>query len=100
MKLRHLSQLAGTLGDSVGLVSMCILSLPVIKILLDNRKMRNSQCIVFYNSVEMFRFSTTMWLKYPLKKFDSQWAFGMILLPYLVKIAIYAAMHHVRCLAT
>ena len=30
----------------------------------------------------------------------SQWAFGMILLPYLVKIAIYGTMHHVRCLAT
>ena len=44
--------------------------------------------------------STTMGLKYPLKKFDSQWAFGMILLQYLVKIAIYGTMHHVRCLAT
>ena len=30
----------------------------------------------------------------------SQWAFGMILLPYLVKIAIYGTLHHVRCLAT
>ena len=29
-----------------------------------------------------------------------QWAFGMILLPYLVKIAIYGTMHHVLCLAT
>ena len=30
----------------------------------------------------------------------SQWAFEMILLPYLVKIAINGTMHHVRCLAT
>ena len=30
----------------------------------------------------------------------SQWAFGMILLAYLVKIAIYETMQHVRCLAT
>ena len=30
----------------------------------------------------------------------SQCAFGMILLPYLVKIAIYRTMHRVRCLAT
>ena len=37
-------------------------------------------------------FSTTMGLKYPLKKFDSQWPFPMI--------AIYGTMHHVGCLAT
>ena len=44
--------------------------------------------------------STTMGLKYPLKKFDSQWALGINLIPYLVKIAIYGTLHFFRCLAT
>ena len=48
--------------------------------------------------------STTMGLKShwrnSIPNGHSQWAFGMILLPYLVKIAIYGTMHQVRCLAT
>ena len=44
-------------------------------------------------------FFTTMGLKYPLKKFDSQWLFPMGI-PYLVKIAIYGTQHFFRCLAT
>ena len=60
----------------------------------DTKSLTRARYLLFPPIREETSIFTTMGLKYPLKKFDSQWAFGMILLPYLVKIAIYGTMHH------